>query len=69
MFRRINEQRRRRLEEERLSEELLQMQQAAATQAQDDVFERNAIYEKVEKHAHRRPEDVAKVLKSWLRED
>lgn len=69
VFRRINEQRRRRLEEERLSEEFLEMQQAAATQAQDDVFERNAIYEKVEKHAHRRPEDVAKVLKSWLRED
>ncbi len=59
------------IEEERISEEMLAMQQAAATQAQDESQEvkESSIYDKIEKLARRKPEDVAKVLKSWLKED
>lgn len=59
------------LEEEKLSEEMLAMQQAAAAQAEEEVVEvkSSGTYEKIEKHARRMPEDVAKVLKTWLSED
>ncbi|HHY70518.1 MAG TPA: flagellar M-ring protein FliF [Thermoanaerobacterales bacterium] len=59
------------LEEERLSEEMLAMQQAAATQIGDGTLEAkgNGIYNKIEKYARRKPEDVAKVIKTWLMED
>jgi flagellar M-ring protein FliF len=49
----------------------LAMQQAAVTQVRDEALETmdSGIYEKIEKHARRKPEDVAKVLKTWLSED
>ncbi len=58
-------------EEEMISEEMLAMQQAAATQTQDESQEikESSFYDKIEKLARRKPEEVAKVLKTWLKED
>ena len=59
------------LEEEKLAQEMLAMQQAAATTMQEEAIEvqDSGAYDKIEKHARRQPEDVAKVLKTWLSED
>lgn len=65
-----NRKKRRLEEEERIAEEMLEMQQAAAAQEVDEPLElERSAYEKIEKHARRRPEDVAKVLRTWLSED
>jgi flagellar M-ring protein FliF len=71
VFRTIINRRRTILEEEKLSEEMLAMQQAAVAQVQDEAIETmdKGVYDKIEKHARRKPEDVAKVLKTWLSED
>lgn len=70
IMRMIRSQRKKRYEEERLSNELLGMQQAAAAQAPEEPSEaHNGVFDKIEKHARRKPEDIAKVLKTWLSED
>lgn len=58
-------------EEERLAQEMLAMQQAAAAKMEEESLETkdNDIYKKLERHARRNPEDVAKVIKTWLSED
>lgn len=58
-------------EEEMISDEMLAMQQAAAAQTQDESQEvkESSFYDKIEKLARRKPEEVAKVLKTWLKED
>ncbi|HHY41921.1 MAG TPA: flagellar M-ring protein FliF [Thermoanaerobacterales bacterium] len=58
-------------EEEQLAEEMLVMQQAAAAKMEEESLETrdNDIYKKIERHARRNPEDVAKVIKTWLSED
>ena len=62
---------RRKLEEEELAEEMLAMQQAAVSKTEEESLEvkDNEIYRKIERHARRNPEDVAKVIKTWLIED
>ncbi|NMA55818.1 MAG: flagellar M-ring protein FliF, partial [Firmicutes bacterium] len=71
LIRMILNRRRLALEKERLSEEMLAMQQAAAAKTRDEALEAkdNGTYAKIEKYARRKPEDVAKVLKTWLMED
>lgn len=70
-IRMIINRRKTKLEEEKLAEEMLAMQQAAATKIEDESLEAkdSDIYKKLEKHARRNPEDVAKVIKTWLSED
>lgn len=72
----VTVRRRRKREEERLAQELAEAQQAAAEQAaagqaadQVPEIKKDYIYSNIEKLARRKPEDVAKVLKSWLNED
>ena len=50
---------------------MLAMQQAAAAKMEEESLETkdNDIYKKLERHARRNPEDVAKVIKTWLSED
>lgn len=57
-------------EEELLAEELKAAQEAAA--AEEEELEEpidSSLYKNIERYARRRPEDVAKVLKTWLNED
>lgn len=63
--------RRRRIEEERIARELAEVQKAAAQQAASQVAEsaKSDAYTSIEKLARRKPEDVARVLKTWLNED
>ena len=50
---------------------MLAMQQSGGSQTRDEALEAkdNGTYAKIEKYARRKPEDVAKVLKTWLMED
>ena len=71
----VTNRRKAKLEEEKLAQEMLAMQQAAASSADANAeeealeFKDSDIYKKLEKYARRNPEDVAKVIKTWLRED
>lgn len=67
----ITVRRRRKSEEERIARELAEVQQAAAQQAASQTTENTGseFFANIEKLARRKPEDVAKVLKSWLNED
>jgi flagellar M-ring protein FliF len=67
----LGSRKRQRAEEERLSQELFEMQQAAATQVSIENLEdiKSDVYDKLEKYSRRKPEDVAKVLKTWLSEE
>lgn len=56
-----------RIEQERAAAELIAAQQAAASQL--PVETKNEIYSILERFAKKNPEDVAKVLKSWINED
>jgi len=58
-------------EEEMIAQELYEVEQAAATKEIEENLEKekSGIYEKIEKYAQRKPEDVAKVLRTWLSED
>ncbi|GAQ26260.1 flagellar M-ring protein [Tepidanaerobacter syntrophicus] len=62
-------------EEEEISKAMLEIQQAASAKAQGEgtaeIIEEqeNTVYSQIEKLARHKPEDVAKVLKSWLKED
>jgi len=71
VVRTIINRRRKVQEEQNLAEEMIAMQQAAATKTEEELLETkdNDIYKKIEKHARRNPEDVAKVIKTWLMED
>jgi len=71
MIRTMINRRKTKLEEENLAQEMLAMQEAAATKLEDETLETkdSDIYKKLEKHARRNPEDVAKVIKTWLSED
>ncbi|HHW02870.1 MAG TPA: flagellar M-ring protein FliF [Thermoanaerobacterales bacterium] len=64
-------QRRRQREEERMARELAEAQAAAAEQAAAQTAEntKDDIYANIEKLARRNPEDVARLLKTWLNED
>lgn len=57
--------------EEIIAQELYEVGEAAAAQEDEEDLEKekSGIYEKIEKYAHRKPEDVAKVLRTWLSED
>lgn len=67
----ITVRRRRKREEERIARELAEAQEAAAQQAASQTTEttRNDVYASIEKLARRKPEDVARLLKTWLNED
>lgn len=67
----ITVRRRRKREEERIARELAEAQEAAAQQASSQTTEttRNDVYASIEKLARRKPEDVARLLKTWLNED
>jgi len=67
----INGRRRRKREEERIAMELAEAQQAAAQQTVSPTVDNtgNDFFVHIEKLARRKPEDVAKVLKTWLNED
>ncbi|WP_422445837.1 flagellar basal-body MS-ring/collar protein FliF [Thermoanaerobacterium sp. DL9XJH110] len=72
LFRIFAARRRRKQEEERMVQELTAAaQQAAARQAamQEQETEASDIFNSIEKMARRKPEDVAKVLRTWLNED
>lgn len=60
-------------EEKILAEEFKAAQEAAAAQSEEkDEMSKpteSRIYKNIEKYARRRPEDIAKVLKTWLNED
>ncbi|TYP59933.1 flagellar basal-body MS-ring/collar protein FliF [Thermosediminibacter litoriperuensis] len=62
---RIATERRRRMEEERLAHELAAAQQAASQVSE----EKQEVFSDIEKLARRRPEDVAKILRTWLNEE
>lgn len=60
------------IEEEQLQEELKAVQEAAAAQEEvEAVIEplESDVYKNIMRHARRRPEDIAKVLRTWLTED
>ncbi|HHX23625.1 MAG TPA: flagellar M-ring protein FliF [Thermoanaerobacterales bacterium] len=71
IIRTVMNRRRQKQEEDRLSEELIEMQQAAASRESDEqlLAQDDSYYAKIEKYARRSPEDIAKVLKTWLSED
>lgn len=61
-------------EEERILAEELKVAQEEAAAAQEDKEKipeptESDIYKNIERYARRRPEDVAKVLKTWLNEE
>lgn len=57
-------------EEELLAEELKAAQEAAATEEKEiEEPKDSSLYRNIEKYARKRPEDVAKVLKTWLNEE
>jgi len=63
--------RKRNQEEKKLAQEMLAMQQAAAAKVEEEQLEikDSDIFQKIERHARRNPEDVAKIIKTWLMED
>lgn len=67
IYRAISSRRKARIEEEMAAAELMAAQQAAATKLAED--NRDDVHNIIEKYARKNPEDVAKVLKSWLNED
>jgi flagellar M-ring protein FliF len=72
LFRIFAARRKRKQEGERIAQELTAAaQQAAARQAamQEQETETSDIFNSIEKMARRKPEDVAKVLRTWLNED
>ena len=71
-IRTVMSRKRRVREEEKLAQEMLAMQQAAAAKIEEEPpleIRDSDIFQKIEKHARRNPEDVAKVIKTWLMED
>jgi len=71
-IRTVMSRKRRIREEEKLAQEMLAMQQAAAAKIEEEPpleIRDSDIFQKIEKHARRNPEDVAKVIKTWLMED
>jgi flagellar M-ring protein FliF len=67
IYRTLSTKKKERIQEERTAAELIAAQQAAAAKLEEGS--ENDIYNIIEKYARRNPEDVAKVLKSWLNED
>ncbi|MCG0274592.1 MAG: flagellar M-ring protein FliF [Thermosediminibacteraceae bacterium] len=62
---RIANQRKKELEEAKLAQQLAAAQQAAS----EEVDEKQDILKDIERLARQRPEDVAKILRTWLNEE
>lgn len=71
VFSLIAVRRRRKIEEEKIARELAEAQEVAAQQAASQTAEKTSsdAYANIERLARRKPEDVARVLKTWLNED
>ncbi|ADL07856.1 flagellar basal-body MS-ring/collar protein FliF [Thermosediminibacter oceani] len=66
---RIIAMKRRRMEEEKLAYELAAAQQAASQLSDDVSADNREVFSEIEKLARKRPEDVAKILRTWLNEE
>jgi flagellar M-ring protein FliF len=70
MYKRRND-RKRKIEEEKLAQEMIAAQQEVAKEApaQAAGAKEDQIYNNVKQYARHKPEDVAEILRTWLKED